>query len=193
VPSSGHITELLQAATAGDAAAADRLFQDVYQELRVIARSHRKRWHGNYTMNTTALIHEAYIKLANHDAGEYQDRTHFYATASKAMRHILVNYAERRNAAKRGGTAVDLDLEEQVLVADENIDELLMVDSLLRGLEADNPRGCRVVECRIFGGMTIAETAKALDISPATVKREWTVASATMYRAMNSPAEKRTE
>lgn len=186
MPGFGHITQLLQAATAGDSAAADQLFDNVYKELRKIAHSHRRRWRGDQTLNTTALINEAYIKLAGHSQNEYRSRAHFYATASKAIRHILVNYGERRNAAKRAGRAVDMEVEELPIVEDRDIDELLTVDNLLRQLESESPRRCRIVECRVFGGMTIDETAKALQISPATVKREWTISSATMYQTLNS-------
>ena len=104
------ITQLIQAASAGDRRANDALFESVYQELRSIARSHRRRWRGNPTLNTTALIHESYIKLANGNLADYEDRSHFFATASKAMRQVLINYAERVSAAKRGNDAVRVTL-----------------------------------------------------------------------------------
>lgn len=181
-----NITRLLHAAVAGDGQADDALFDQVYKELRKIARAHRRSWQGNHTLNTTALINEAYIKLADQEDPDYRNRTHFYATASKAMRHILINYAERRNAAKRGGGQENLRIEELPLAGDDSLDDLLELNALLERLEGDNPRGCRIAECRVFGGMTIAETGEVLGISPATVKREWALLSAWLYREMHS-------
>lgn len=181
-----EITRLLEAAAAGDGQADNELFDRVYSELRKIARAHRRHWHGNETLNTTALISEAYVKLASQPGASFEDRTHFYATASKAMRHILINYAERRNAAKRGGGVEDLRIDDLHLADDAAIDDLFELDSLLQQLERDSPRRCRIVECRVFGGMTISETGQALGVSPATVKREWGVLSAWLYREMHS-------
>jgi RNA polymerase sigma factor (TIGR02999 family) len=131
-------------------------------------------------MNTTAIIHEAFIKLADSDG--FLNRTHFYATASKAMRQVLLNYAEQQRAGKRGGDVVQVPLEEDRLVSTATADELLELEQVLRKLETADPRRGQIVECRIFGGMTVEETAQALDISPATVKREWQIASALLYR-----------
>ena len=176
------ITLLLEAAKRGDIAATDALFSAVYTELRTLARSHRRRWRGNDTMNTTALIHEVFIKFAGQGASEFENRTHFFATASKAMRQVLVNYAQQQSAGKRGGDALRVTLDEATLASQVNADELLDLNRLLTRLETENPRRCRVVECRVFGGMTIEEVADALSISPATVKREWQIASAQLYR-----------
>jgi len=176
------ITTLLAASRAGDSLATDRLFAAVYGELKAIARSQRRRWVGNQTINTTALIHEAYLKLSGAAGAGFANRTHFYATASRAMRQILVNYAEQQSAAKRGGEQVQVPLEEVELLSATSADELLDLESLLRRLEAENPRRCQIVECRVFGGMTVEETAEVLGVSPATVKREWQVASAILYR-----------
>jgi len=182
--SDDSITTLLQKARAGESAAADRLFDAVYAELKRLARSHRRRWQGNDTLNTTALIHEAYIKMAGENAPGFANRTHFFATASKAMRHVLINYAERSAAAKRGGETENVPLNDAALVAAASADELLALNELLAQLEADAPRRCRIVECRVFGGMTIDEVAEALDISPATVKREWRIATARLYQQL---------
>jgi RNA polymerase sigma factor (TIGR02999 family) len=182
--SDDSITALLGKARAGEAAAADRLFDAVYAELKRLARSHRRRWQGNDTLNTTALIHEAYIKLAGDAAAGFANRTHFFATASKAMRQVLINYAERSTAAKRGGDARSVPLNDAALVAAASAEELLSLNELLSQLEADDPRRCRIVECRIFGGMTIDEVAEALDVSPATVKREWRIATARLYQQL---------
>jgi RNA polymerase sigma factor (TIGR02999 family) len=185
-PPRAEITTRLQAAGRGDARALDDLFQVVYGELRSIARAHRRRWVGDHTLNTTALIHEAYLKLAGRDA--WEGRAHFYATAAKAMRQILVNYAERRRAAKRGGGAEELPLDGIVVATDDAAEDALALHEALQRLEAEKPRWCRVIECRFFGGMTIEETAEALGVSPATVKREWRLAGAWLYAALHPDA-----
>ena len=176
------ITRLLDAARGGDLEASAALFSAVYAELQKLARSHRRRWRGNDTLNTTALIHEAFLKLAG--PADFANRKHFFATASKAMRQVLVNYAEQQSASKRGGEAVRVTLDEATLASDVTAEELLDLHRTLVRLEQDNPRRCRIVECRVFGGMTIEEIAEALSISPATVKREWQVASAQIYREL---------
>lgn len=180
------ITALLDATRRGEAQATEKLFNAVYAELKAIARSQRRRWVGNHTLNTTALIHEAFIKLAAGEPANFANRTHFYATASRAMRQILVNYAEQQRAAKRGGDAVQIPLEDIEFVSTASADELLNIEQLLRRLEQDDPRRCQIVECRVFGGMTVEETAEALGISAATVKREWQVASASLYRDLRA-------
>lgn len=185
---SESITRLLDAARRGDLDATDVLFTAVYAELRTLARSHRRRWRGNQTMNTTALIHEVFLKVAGEKAMSFENRTHFYATASQAMRQVLVNYAEKQGATKRGGDALRITLDEATLASQVSPDELLDLHRVLGRLESDNPRRGRIVECRVFGGMTIDEVADALGISPATVKREWQVASAQLYREMQEPA-----
>lgn len=183
------ITMLLGEARSGDAAATEALFNAVYNELRVIARANRRRWQGNRTLNTTALINEVFIKLAGSAPVDFQNRTHFYATASKAMRQVLVNYAEQQKAKKRGGDALRVTLDESVFATEASANELLSVHQLLTQLEEKNPRRSRIVECRVFGGMTVEEVADALDISTATVKREWRVATAWLYRAVQEGVE----
>lgn len=189
MPDRVEITRMLEAAGRGDAAAAARLYDSVYQELRKIARAQRRRWTGDETLNTTALIHEAYVKLASAPDASYENRTHFYATASRAMRQILASYAERRQAAKRSGQRVDLDPDAIPLADDTALDELLTIDALLSRIESEDPRRCRIVECRVFGGMSVEETAEALGVSPATVKRDWSVASAWLYRELRQSPE----
>jgi RNA polymerase sigma factor (TIGR02999 family) len=179
------ITLLLDAARAGDAAATEALFNAVYAELRVIASSNRRRWRGNQTMNTTALIHEVYIRLAGQEEAEFANRLHFFATASKAMRQVLVNYAEKQSAEKRGGDAMRVTLDETVFSTQASAEELLFLHQLLTDLEAENPRRCEIIECRVFGGMTIEEVAEAMEISPATVKREWKLGTVSLYRVMH--------
>jgi len=180
------ITQLLQLASGGDEHANDALFSSVYQELRKIARAQRRRWRGNETLNTTVLIHEAYLKLAGGKIADYRSRSHFFATASKAMRQILMNYAEKASAAKRGGNAVRVTLSGHMPVADDTLDDLLAINQLLTQLEKTNGRHSRLFECRVFGGMTNEETAAALDVSTATVKRDWALLSAWVYREMNT-------
>ncbi len=178
------ITQLIHAASSGDQAANNALFNSVYQELMKIAKAHRRRWSGNDTLDTCALINEAYTKLADADSA-FNDRTHFYATASKAMRQILTNYAERMSAKKRGGDALRITFSEHLPITDDKIEEILSINEILTKLEAHNPRDCKLFECRVFGGMTIEETANALNVSASTVKRDWSVISAWVYRELN--------
>lgn len=190
-PSSDDVTGILRAIRDGDREAIDDLFQSLYEELRNVARQQRRRWEGNYTLNTTALIHETYLKLVDQEEADWRDRSHFYATAATAMRHILVNYAERRKAAKRGGgqTRVPLSEVERAPgepnpVSAETATEVLALHGALERLEKLSERQCRVVECRFFAGLPIPETATALGVSSATVKRDWAAASAWLYREL---------
>ncbi|MEM8814259.1 MAG: ECF-type sigma factor [Pseudomonadota bacterium] len=178
------ITVLLDAARRGEQDAADDLFAAVYDELRKLARANRRRWRGNETLNTTALIHEVYLKIAGQQSLDWQNRTHFYATAAQAMRQVLINYAERARADKRGGGVAPVTVTDSNAMSASTAEELLLLTEHLAPLEEDNPRRCRIVECRVFGGMTIKETALALGISEATVKREWQIAAAMLRRNM---------
>jgi RNA polymerase sigma factor (TIGR02999 family) len=181
------VTTVLQAVRNGDLRAADELFRRVYGELHRIASGQRRRWGGNETLNTTALVHEAYLKLVNQDVAAWNDRAHFFAVAAKAMRHILINYAERQVAAKRGGGAVHVPLDETDLVSPEAAEDLLSLDEALTALAAVHERSSRVVECRFFGGFDIQETANTLSVSPATVERDWAFASAWLRKEMGGP------
>jgi RNA polymerase sigma factor (TIGR02999 family) len=178
------ITVLLKAARRGDSAATESLFSAVYSELKVLARSNRRRWQGNQTMNTTALIHEVYLRLAGTELTDFASRSHFFATASKAMRQILVNYARDQKTQKRGGDALIITFDDSVFATETSAEELLELHQVLSELEADNGRRAAIMECRIFGGMTIDEVAEALGISPATVKREWKIATTTLYQRL---------
>jgi len=184
-----NITQLLHAAADGDQKAGNALFESIYSELRNIARTHRRKWSGNDTLDTSALINEAYIKLAGTDFADYQDRTHFLATASRAMRQILINYAERMATAKRGSNVQHITLSGIAATNITTFENLLEIEKLLMRLEQENPRHCRLFECRVYGGMTNAETANALDISVATVKRDWSLVSAWLYREIQSPVD----
>jgi RNA polymerase sigma factor (TIGR02999 family) len=184
------VTELLREWRAGDEAALDRLVPLVYDELRAIASRHLAREREGHTLSTTALVHEAYLNLLDQAAVDWQDRVHFFAIASRTMRRVLVWHARRRHAAKRdGGVAVALE-EGLATVAGadgaELVDLLALHDALER-LEEIDPRLCRVVECRYFGGLDVAETAAALGTSPATVKRDWQAARAWLRLALEEP------
>src|SRR5690606_3264821 len=159
----------------------DELFASVYEALRRIARSHRARWHGNETLNTTALVHEAYLKLVGGDGGGYENRAHFLAVAAKAMRHLLISYAERQAAQKRGGGQADLTLDEALFVPEGRAEELLALEEALRRLEQVDARAAEVVECRCFSGLDAEVTADALGVSRRTVTRDWGAARAWLY------------
>lgn len=176
---------MLVAAAQGEGAAMDEVFSSMYPRLRELARSRRRGWHGDNTMDTTALIHEAYMKVASSENARYRNRGHFFAVAAQAMRQILINYAEKKGAQKRGGGAAHVTLHPKDAVSDQAMDELLTLDEALERLEALSPRQARVVECLFFAGYGVEETAEALEISPATVKRDWSTARAWLYREMN--------
>jgi RNA polymerase sigma factor (TIGR02999 family) len=188
-----EVTALLDRAKDGDGDALDQVFPLIYEELQLLARRQRRRWVGDYTMNTTALVHEAYLKLVGQQAIDARGRGHFFALASRAMRHVLCNYGRGRRAQKRGGgdAVVSLDGDDGVEIAapGSNLDRDVL-DSLDRGLaalERVHPRPARVVECRFFGGLTVEETAAALEISPRTVKRDWRFAQAWLKNELEGP------
>lgn len=162
--------------------AMDELFEITYQELKELAHQHRRRWKGSTTLGTTVLVHEAYRKLAGSGNLRTWERAHFLAVAARAMRQILVNYAERQSAQKRGGGVEPIDLDAANPVAPEVADEILALHEALEVLSRSEPRRGQVVECRFFAGMTIEETAEALGVSPATVKRDWVLATAWLRR-----------
>ena len=182
-PKAGDVTRLLDALQGDDDVrenAREALYRRVYDELHRLARHHRARWHGNDTLNTTALVHEAYLKLVGGEGG-YTDRAHFLAVASKAMRYVLYSYAERQAAQKRGGGTPDLPLDETVLVPPHRAEALVALEEALVRLEAVDARAAEVVECRFFGGLEVEETAEALGISPRTVARDWAMARTWLY------------
>lgn len=179
------ITRLLHAASDGGDGAMDDVFEVVYPRLKEIARARRRGWNGAHTLNTTGLIHEAYLKVAGSGAS-FENRGHFFATTARAMRQVLINYAERQSAKKRGGGVSEVTLYDDDAVTEDAMDELLTLNDALRQLEEMSPRQGRVVECLFFAGLNIAETAEALDISPATVKRDWATARAWLFREMRA-------
>ncbi len=183
------VADHLDQVRAGDPTAFSGLFALVYESLRDVARRRRRRWQGDETLNTTALIHEVYLRLAEQSSPQWQSRAHFLAVASKAMRQILLDYAKRKRAAKRGGARTRISLREieaSLKTGGEPAavepDAVVALDASLRRLARHDPRQSLIVECRFFGGMTTEETAEALGISPATVKRGWSMAQAWLYR-----------
>jgi RNA polymerase sigma factor (TIGR02999 family) len=155
----------------------ERLVRLVYDELKILARASRYRWRGPNPPGTTSLVHEAYLKLV-HCGASYAGRRQFFAIASRVLRSVLVDNARRHLRRKRGGGLAQVDLQDKLLVSAARSDDLLAVDEALEELERQEPRLARIVECRCFGGLTTEETAEALEISPATVKRGWTLACA---------------
>jgi RNA polymerase sigma factor (TIGR02999 family) len=173
----GEITRLLKSFTEGDEAAMDELMPLVYKELKSQAYLYLRKERKNHTLQTTALVHEAYLRLIDQKSVDWQNRSHFFAMSATMMRRILVNYAKGKNRYKRGGQDEDLPLEEALFVAakDEDID-LIDLDSALNKLATLDEQQSRIVELRYFSGLTITETAEVLKLSPATIKRDWNMA-----------------
>ncbi len=176
-----EITGLIIEARRGSHDALDRLLPLVYEELRRIAHRALLRERESHTVSTTALVHEAYLKLVDQDRASWNDRVHFLAIAATAMRRILVDYARRQKRLKRGGERRPVPLDDVMLVADQRADTLLALDEALTGLGALNERLSRVVECRFFAGLTTEETAAALQVTTRTVERDWQKARAWLY------------
>jgi RNA polymerase sigma factor (TIGR02999 family) len=190
--SRGEITQLLQAHARGDADALDRLLPNVYEQLRRIARARLRRERMDHTLSTTDVVHEAFLDLMPLDGVSWRDRAHFFALASRAMRNVLVDHAVRRGAAKRGGGARAVTLDEALAGDARPFDDLVAVGEALDRLERLDPRQARVVECRFFGGLSLDETAAALGISAATVSRDWTFARAWLHRELAADHQPRT-
>jgi RNA polymerase sigma factor (TIGR02999 family) len=190
VSESGQITRLLdqlaQAGPDGRSSVLDQLMPLIYGELKSLAHSNRYRWSLADAPGTTSLVHEAYFRIARQDHATFDNRHEFYALASRAMRSILVDSARYYRRLKRGGGAVHEPLEETVLVSAERSEELVALDEALERLESQEPRLARIVECRCFGGLTVEETASALGVSTATVKRGWSVARSWLYRELRT-------
>jgi RNA polymerase sigma-70 factor, ECF subfamily len=180
-PQDHEITRLLHELGAGDEGALDRLLPLVYDELRRIAQRQLRRQGEEHTLNTTALVHEAYMKLVGHTGLAWADRAHFFGVAARAMRQVLINQAHKHATAKRGGRWRRLPLDEAVLSVEEQADVLLALDEALTRLARLNARLSRVVEYRFFGGMTEGEVATALGLSDRTVRRDWIKARLWLY------------
>ena len=180
-------SKLLSRASAGDANAVSQLMPLVYDELRRLAASYLRRERPGQTLQATALVHEAYVRLIGEKSHNWQNRTHFLAIAALSMRQILVQRARARNAAKRGGDPIRIELDDHLLpISPANQDEidLVALDAALDKLAALDQRQAKVVELRYFGGLSVEEAAVTLDISPATVKRDWTLARAWLKREL---------
>jgi RNA polymerase sigma-70 factor, ECF subfamily len=186
----GETTRLLSQWRAGDPAAFDRLLPIVYEELRRLASSYMRAERRDHLLQTTALVHEAYLRLVDQPEMSCESRSHFFAVAAQVMRHVLVDYARARCRAKRGGGAPPLPLEDVAVISVERADELIAVDAALEGLMAFDRRKGRIFELRHFGGLSVEEAAQVLKVSPATVARDWRMAKAWLRRAMASESHR---
>lgn len=182
------ITRLAQQWSSGDQGAFDQLVDLVYDDLKRIAHHHLSVGKRG-GLDTTALVHEAYLKLASIEEGAWRSRAHFFAFCSKAMRRILIDQARRRQAAKRGGTLVRVPLTPEIKGTEDNAADLLALNEALERLEERHPRMAQIVEYRYFGGMSVPETAEVLEVSARTVERDWTRARAYLHQALTSGIE----
>ena len=189
-PSPSDVTQLLLDWSRGDRTALDRLMPLVYAELRALAGRSLRHERSGHTLQGTALVHEAYLKLVDQRQVRWQDRAHFFAVAAQLMRRILVDHARRHGAAKRGGGKPGLPLEEVDVPAPPAPVDWLALDRALDRLAVIDERQARIVELRFFGGLTIEETAVVLQISPATVKNEWSLARGWLYRELQGTMDR---
>ena len=180
------VTELLSRWSDGDTTARDALIPIVYDELRRVAKRCLGGQRSDHTLQPTALVHEAYLRLVKQDNLEWQNRAHFFAMAARAMRQILVDHARRRAAAKRGGGAITLVFDEPAAPRQNSALDLIALDDALQKLATLDPRQCEIVELRFFGGLSVEETSHVVDISPATIKREWATARLWLHREMSA-------
>jgi RNA polymerase sigma-70 factor, ECF subfamily len=183
------VTRILHEWRAGDRQAAERLFPLVYDELRRQARNYLRRERENHTLQPTALVHEAYLRLVDQTSpAAVENRVHFFGIASRLMRQILVDHARGRNAEKRGGAAQRLSLEDVHVLPDQSAADLLDLDEALKRLEELDERKCRVVDLRFFGGLKEAEIAEILGVTEKTVRRDWQFAKLWLYRELSQNA-----
>jgi RNA polymerase sigma-70 factor, ECF subfamily len=188
-PSSQEITQLLIAWSDGDQAALEKLTPLVYAELHRLAKGYMLRERPGHTLQTTALINEAYLRLIDWKNVRWQGRAHFFGVAAQLMRRILVDFARARHYAKRGGAAHQVSLDEAVTIHEDRSAELIALDEALKSLAEIDPRKSQVVELRFFGGLSAKETAAALKVSQRTVEREWNSARAWLYRELRGKDE----
>ena len=180
------MTQLLVAWGDGDRAALDELIPLVYDELRRLARRYTSRERPGNTLQTSALINEAYLRLVDQKNVRWQNRAHFYGIAAQMMRRILVDHVRKRRYQKRGGGGQRVSFDEAMIVSDERAGEVVALDDALKSLAEVDPRKSQLVELRFFGGLSIEETAEVLNVSPGTVMRDWTLAKAWLRRAVTS-------
>ena len=182
-----QISALLSSAPSGEGRTVDALLPLIYDELRVMAHRQLADERQNHPMQTTALVHEAYIRLVDQTEVTKHGRAYFFGAAARAMRQILVDHARKWKAAKRGGGLAMLSLEDDQATVEAYADHLIDLDDALRRLAELNPRQTQVIECRFFGGLSVKETADALDVSERTVANDWAIARAWLYRVMDFP------
>ncbi len=183
---SDDITMLLQAMRAGDANAADHLLPLVYQELHRLAKTYMRRERAEHTLQPTALVNEAYLRLAGGDVS-WQNRQHFIGMAAHVMRRVLVDHARQRNAEMRGGGLKRVDMDDGVAIANDRLEEAVMIDEALHRLTEREPRQARIVELRYFGGLSVEQICSLTGISPRSVKRDWALARAWLYQQLKGP------
>ena len=188
-PASQEITQLLLAWSDGDQAALEKLTPLVYAELRRLAKGYMFGERPGHTLQTTALINEAYMRLIDWKNVRWQGRAHFFGVAAQVMRRILVDFARARHYAKRGGAAQQVSLDEAVTIHEDRSAELIALDEALKSLAEIDPRKSQIVELRFFGGLNAKETAEALKVSQRTVEREWNSARAWLYRELRGKDE----
>ena len=187
-PSPNEVTQLLVAWGNGDQEARDQLMSVVYQELHRLAHHYMRRESAGHTLQTSALVNEAFLRLVDQRAVHWRNRAHFFGIAAQMMRRILVDYARSRRYAKRGGGDRTLSLDEALIVSEERGAEVVALDEALGKLASFDPRKGQIVELRFFGGLSIEETAEVLAVSPGTVMRDWTLAKAWLRREMSNTA-----
>lgn len=185
VPARGEVSRLLQAWNSGDPSALEKLTPIVYEELRRLARNYLSHERSGHTLQTTALVNEAYLRLVDYKRMRWQDRAHFFAVSAQLMRRILVDHARRRNL-KRGAGIQHVQLEETAMIGGSRDEDLVALDAAMQALARIDSRKARVVELRFFGGLTNEETAEVLKVSTITVMRDWSTAKAWLYREMTS-------
>lgn len=187
--SSYPVTDLLARWRGGDAAAREALVPLVYDELRRIARKCLIGQRCDHTLQPTALVHEAYLRLVRRDSIPWENRAHFFAVAAQMMRQILVDHARRHAADKRGGGSVTVAFAEEAAAEKGSVVDLIALDDAMQRLATLDPRQCQIVELRFFGGLSIEETAQVVEISPATIKREWATARIWLHNAISKGAD----
>jgi len=188
--SAQSITLILREFATGDKSALDRLMPLIYSELHKVANNHLRRLHGNLTLQPTALVHEAYVRMLERDQPDYQSRAHFFGIAAHLMRQILIDHARARTAAKRGGGAFSITLDEARDVAVNRAPSLIAVDDALQALEQRDPVRAKIVEMRFFGGLTAEESAAVLDLPVEKVRSHLRVAQAWLYRELSAGPKK---
>jgi len=183
------VTQLLARWNNGELEALDELMPLIYDELRKMAKRYMSHQNPGHTLQTTALIHEAYLRMVKQKEKHFENRSHFFGVAAQAMRHILVDYARTRQTAKRGAGSRPISLEEAALVTQERAAELVAFDDALKELETLSKRQSRVVELRYFGGLSVEETATVLGVSADTVMRDWSMAKTWLHRALSPSSD----